>query len=265
MATPSSLNSVLTDVTLLGNASYQFWTQNDAEYFAQSHVLDLVSNVWNFSSDYLSNNSILSHGPHGIVTTGLFYMANVTLTGVTYPFNLTLFLNSTTAQGNDRVNFTAVLGTAGSTQSYAYDYVVFNSIAPGGTPVLGPAEYSANGFGYNPVGLPDDFELVLGGPGGGSQVNLLDSDATLSLRYALSPGVYAAVPSALSFGGDSGESASGVNVEWTNGSAGPVRYALDWPVDSVGIVERVRPSGRGDGPGDGAAYRRVRFRSGRRE
>lgn len=218
------LNAVLTNVTLLGNSSYQFWTQSVALYFAQSHVLYLLSNVWNFSSDLLTPNTISSHGPNGKLVGDVFYMSVVRFTGVTYPFNLTLFLNSTVLNASDAVNFAAVVSTGSATISDRFDYVVFNSTL-GGVGVAGPAGYTANGFRYNPVGRTDDFEFVLGGPGGGSQVNLFEAQATLSLRYwNVSTGAYQPVPSALSYGSDSGESASGANIEWTNGSAGP--YAL---------------------------------------
>jgi thermopsin len=229
------LNAALTNVTLLGNDSFQFWTQNVAVYDAHSAQLDLVSNVWNFSSNFFSNNSIVNHGPDGRVTNGKFYEANVTLTDVSAPFNLTLFLNSTTLTGNDAVDFSDVLVTASGTHSYPFDFVEFNSTRVGGIPVSGPAGYSANGFTYNPVGLPDDFEFVLGGPGGGSQVNLLESDATMSLRYASAAGPYLVVPSALSYGGDAGESASGTNIEWTSGAAGPYAVVSTGPSILTGL------------------------------
>ncbi|EQD43742.1 Peptidase A5, thermopsin, partial [mine drainage metagenome] len=40
------LNAVLQNVTLLGNATYSFWTQNVAEYSTYAHQLTLLDNVW---------------------------------------------------------------------------------------------------------------------------------------------------------------------------------------------------------------------------
>jgi thermopsin len=230
------LNAVLADTSVAGNSSYQFWTQNVAVYYATSHLLYLVSNVWNFSSEYFANNTILSHGPHGNVSPGRFYWSEMLVSGVSYPFNITLYLNSTVFQSkDDAVNFSAVLGTPGATRVYPFDDVVFNSTGAGGPGVSGPAAYRADGRSYNPLGLADDFELVVGGPGGGSQVNLFDTHANLTLQYAQSPAVYASVPSAYSYGGDSGESSSGANVEWTNGSVGPVATMSTGPSILAGL------------------------------
>ncbi|MCI4372831.1 MAG: thermopsin family protease, partial [Thermoplasmata archaeon] len=237
------LNAALTNVTILGNSSYQFWTQSIAVYFPHLHQLDLESNVWNFSSDFLSNNSILGHGLNGKLIPGRFYMSQTNLTDVTSPFNLTLFLNSTSLAGNDGVNFSAVLRSSGVTHSYPFDFVTFNSVAAGVPMLVGPTNFTANGFAYNPIGLPDDFEFVIAGPGGGSQVDLFGAQASMSLRYAILPGVYETVPSALSYGGDSGESSTGVNVEWTTGSSGPYALLSTGPSILTGLWNASGPPG----------------------
>ncbi|MCI4365241.1 MAG: thermopsin family protease [Thermoplasmata archaeon] len=238
------LNAVLTNVTLFGNASYHFWTQNVVIYYAQSHVLYLVSNVWNFSGPLFSANALSSHGPNGTLIGTSLYASETKLTGITYPFDMALFLNSTVVTGRDAINFTVDLNAGAGPTRYTYDYVVFNSTVLGGPSVTGPAGYSANGFRYNPLGLTDDFEFILGGPGGGSQVNLFAAQATMALRFWNgSVAGYQSVPSALSYGGDSGETSSGANVEWEPSTGGPYAQISTGPSVLSGLWNASGPSG----------------------
>jgi thermopsin len=245
----AQLNGVLVNVSLLGQPHYDFWTQDVALYYAQSHVLYLVSNVWNFSSRYFSPNAIYGHGPNGRVVGTSYYASEMKIPGVTYPFDLTLTLTSTTAatpSGTvDEVEFSAIL-TQGviTTPYYNFDFVEFNSVGSGGSGVSSPANYEANGFAYNALGLPDDFEFILGGPGGGSQVNFFQAQAEMVLLFLNSTTqTYQSVPSALSFGGDSGESSSGANIEWTSSTQGPFAVVAEGPSVLMGLWNAGGPSG----------------------
>jgi thermopsin len=221
----AQLNAVLTNVSILGNTSYQFWTQNVVVYYAQSHLLYLIVNVWNFSSLFLSPNAISSYGNVSMLSSSLFAF-ETEVPNVIYPFNVSLYLNSTVRLGDDAVDFTAVLGSGIFTRALPFDYVIFNS---NGT-AASPAPFAADGFDFNPLGLTDDFEFVLGGPGGGSQVNLVEAQATMSLDFwNATSASYESVPSALSYGGDSGETSSGANVEWTEGASGPLAQISTGP------------------------------------
>jgi thermopsin len=222
------LNAVVTNVTLFGSTSvpgtgvpYQFWTQNVVEYYPSAGLMILVSNVWNFTGGPLSSNTFFSHAARGIqVGTAFYYDEQMVPSPVSYPFNLTLYENSTVNAGRDAIDFAAHLTNQFGSASYPFDSVTFNSIATGGSPVTFPANYSANGFGYNPVGLPNDFELVVGGPGSGSQATLFDADANLGLAYWDGSG-YVSVPSAFSYGGETGETVTGANVAWSDAAGGP--------------------------------------------
>jgi len=101
---------------------------------------------------------------------------------------------------------------------------VFDSTVPGGPKLHSPAPYTANGFSYNAQGLTNDFELILGGPGGGSQADLGPTSATLGLAY-LTHGGYRAVPTAYNDGGETGETVTGATVAWASDSAGPAGVA----------------------------------------
>jgi thermopsin len=215
------LNAVTTDVSLFGGSNYSFWTQNVVEYLAQSHTMYIVSNVWNFSGGPLSTNVFFAHGANGTqVGTEFYYAFYQVPTPVTYPFNLTLWMNNSVLSGRNAVNFTVALTQGGVTSIYPYDYVIFNSTIGGGLPAP-VSEYTANGYTYNPIGLTDDFEVILGGPGGGSQADLYAADANMSLQYwNATSASYRAIPSAYSYGGETGETVTGAYVGWQNDTGG---------------------------------------------
>ncbi len=222
------LNAVLTKVVLFGQSGYEFWTQNVMEYYPSAHRLYLITNVWNFSSpagEFSLGNAIYAHGANG-TNFGEVYEAAVGFTGISYPFDLSLYLNSTLVGGRDAVYFTGVLHGPGESIDAPFDYVVFNSIGTGGIRPSTPAVYAANGTGYDPLGLTNDFELDFGGPGDGSQATLVAGDATLGLAYwdpAAHGGLggYEAVPSAYNYGGETGETSTGATVTWSNAPGGP--------------------------------------------
>ncbi|MCI4373276.1 MAG: thermopsin family protease [Thermoplasmata archaeon] len=215
------LNAVSTDVSLFGTNNYSFWTQNVVEYEAQAHELILVTNVWNFSGNSLSANVFYAHGPYGFqVGTTFYYSEEVVPFPVTYPFNLALWMNNSVISGRNAVNFTVALTDSGVTTVYPYDYVIFNSTTLTSGPAA-PSNYTANGYQYNAFGLTNDFEVILGGPGGGSQANLYAADANFTLQYwNTSTSSYQTVPSAFSYGGETGETVTGAYVGWQNDSQG---------------------------------------------
>jgi thermopsin len=231
------LNAVTTDVSLFGTTNYSFWTQNVVEYLAQTHELILVTNVWNFSGPALSTNAIYAHGPYGQqVGTTFYYAEEIVPTPVTYPFGLSLWMNNSVIQGRNAVNFSVALNESGVTTSYPYDYVIFNSTTLTSGPAP-PSNYTANGYQYNAFGLTNDFEVILGGPGGGSQANLYAADANFTLQYWNTTSLsYRAVPSAFSYGGETGETVTGAYVGWENASNGaPVGVVRTGPAMLVGL------------------------------
>ncbi len=221
------LNAVLTNVTLFGKPGYSYWTQNVVTYDPATDFMNLVTNVWNFSGGALNGSAFYKLGPHGALVGTSYYYATIPISKlIAYPFDLALYLNSTILDGRDAVNFSVTIsgpGVPGAAERAAYpsyDYVIFNSLAKGEPALTVPSNYTADGFRYNPVGITDDFELVLGGPGGGSQADLFAADAALALEY-LANGTYEAVPSAFNYGGETGETVTGANVNWESGAGGP--------------------------------------------
>lgn len=241
------LNAVTTDVSLFGTTNYSFWTQNVVEYLAQTHELIFITNVWNFSGPSLSANVFYAHGPYGTqVGTTFYYALYVVPTPVTYPFGLSLWMNNSVVSGRNAVNFTVALNESGVTTSYPYDYVIFNSTTTTSGPAP-PSSYTANGYQLNPIGLTDDFEVILGGPGGGSQANLFAADATFTLQYwNTSTSSYHAVPSAYSYGGETGETVTGAYVGWQNGTNGaPVGVVRTGPAILHGLWNATGAPGLG--------------------
>jgi thermopsin len=225
------MNAVLTSVTVLGTPGYQYWTQDVVTYFPATGFMLLVTNVWNFSSPSASMTpgTIYAHGPYGssdYSTLGYYFASYQIPHAVSYPFNVMLSMSSLVSGGRNEVSFSAsLMSTAHPSDDFDmnnYDYVVFNSIAPQNpVPVTQPSNYTASGSGYNRVGLWDDFELVICGPGGGSQVDLSTADATLGLAYNAGHGLYLAVPSAYNYGSDTGETSTGANIAWNAGFPTP--------------------------------------------
>jgi thermopsin len=208
------LNSVLNNVTLFGTTGYQFWTQNVIEYSVYSQQLFFVSNIWNFSGGAFNANTLYQHGPNGTVAAPELYYATGGPITIAYPFTLHLYLNSTLESGRDAVYFNFTLNNSAEYLAGSYDYAIFNSTVIGGPATIAPA-YVANGFSYNAFGLPDDFEMTLGGPGGGSNFDTLESDAYFGLEYwNATTGAYETVPSAYGYGSETGETAIGADVLW---------------------------------------------------
>ena len=220
------LNSVLQNVTLFGTTGYQFWTQNVIEYSTYSHQIFFVSNIWNFSSndsnlDTITPNIFYQIGPNATVAAPEYYYSLGGPITISYPFNLELYLNSTLIDGRDAVFFNFSLSNTlyGGTQSYSgsYDHAIFNSTVAGGPAAPAPA-YVASGDTYTKLGLPADFEMVMGGPGGGSNFDILAADAYFGLQYWNSTtDSYQVVPSAYDFGSETGETSYGGYMLWGTG------------------------------------------------
>jgi Thermopsin len=135
------------------------------------------------------------------------------------------------------------------------DDVFFNSLAPGatqGVPLYGPcptypvgcttsnarigsATIQANGTGYDPVGLTNDFEFDYGiGSDDGATNNIVYQDGAVGVNYCQNANAaqganggikcssYSATPAAVDYGGETGETSTGEMAYWApQGTAGP--------------------------------------------
>jgi thermopsin len=216
-------NAVLINITISGNHTFQYWTQNTIYYNEILGYGTLISDTWNWSTptSLVPPSSILAHGPYGSIQPGdALYFTVGPAFPLTYPFSITFTsqsLKNTTKGGEEELSYSTLI-TRGGTTLYNFanwDYVVFNSTGKASAPITTPSNFTANGFSYNPVGITDDFELDAGGPGGGSQVDLLSADATFTLDYLnATSSTMESIPAAYNYGGETGETLTGGSVSW---------------------------------------------------
>jgi thermopsin len=263
----TQLNTVLYNVTLLGNSSYQFWTQNVIEYSARSNLLQFLDNIWNFSSPAvaLSNNFLLSHSPNGTQVGTTFYYGLGPALNITMPFTLDLYNNASitdvTVQNATNVSVTlpydelwynySVWKSGAWVAGGSYDWAIFNSQnVSNSTPTIPAPQFQVNGADLTGTGfIPDDAELVLCGPGGGSTTSFDTLNATEDLWWwNSSAGAYQDVPSAYNFGSETGETAQGI-ATWYDGTdtvhldAGPTLPTPLWGMSPTAAPGYVTISG----------------------
>jgi thermopsin len=207
------LNTVLTNVDVLGNVSNDYWIQNVPFYSVSSQTLSFENNIWNFSSPaiYMGYNAIYS-GRGSIVGNGEVYIAAGPSYHIPMPFTVNVYNNATVVNDRPTVYFNYSVTYSGGTISGSYDQVEFNSSA---TPPTSPAPmptFQINGQQVDPTGfLLNDAEIMLGGPGGGSTTTIFNIDGSMGL-WLLPNGTatYQAVPAAYDFGTDTGETSEGI-------------------------------------------------------
>ena len=214
------LNSVDVNVTVFGNDSNQFWTQNFVSYTPSSGELAFGDNVWNFSnpSGYLSPNVFYAYGPNGSLYAPIFYYAIGPTFTIHYPFSITFYNNATVLDDRPAVFFNYTLSNATMSVSGSYDYVIFNSSVgtpTGPTPALG---FEVDGYGYDPIGLPNDIELDVVGNDDGDTTTFYAMQAALEIEFWNdSAAGYQPLPSAVDAGAETGETSDGVAVWYESG------------------------------------------------
>ena len=211
------LNAVLNNVTLNGNSSYVYWTQDVALYTPSTNSIQFIDNIWNFSGPNIGSGALVNG--NGTNAYYYYYDETAALT-ISAPFTVKLYLSTATIDGNTEVSFSyKLLSTGGTTQS-TYDQVQFNSTA--GTPVgynAPNAHFLISGNHLTPMGTLNDAELIIGGPGGGSTASFYSFNGNMSLQYYTTNAKTVNVPSAYDFGGDTGETSEGLAFAWTGANA----------------------------------------------
>jgi thermopsin len=239
------MNTVLTNVTIAGKSTYQFWTQNFVSYTPSSGWLAFGDNVWNFStlSGYFPTSSLYAYGPNGSLFAPIFYYAVGPSFTIHYPFTITFYNNATLINGRSAVYFNYTLSNATMSRSGSFDFVIFNSVTP---TYPGPApapEFQVNGKFYDPIGLINDIELDVVGNDDGDTTVFTAVNATLSIAaWNTSKDQFVPAQSAYNCGDDTGETSTGLAVFWNGTGAvaqmrpGPSFIAGLWNVSSaVGV------------------------------
>ena len=198
-------NTVLTNVTVGGMSNGVYWTQNVA--LLNSTSLTFIDNIWNFTSAgaTLGSSGIYSGNGHAVN----FYYYVAPAIPISYPLKLSFYNNATVYNNHPAMFFNySYRISGGPLVSGSYDRVLFNSSVTPLTPV-----FEVNGTSPNPAGLLYDSELTFGGPGGGSNAMIQNLSGQISISY-LSGGTYHSIPSAYSYGSDTGETSEGMATYW---------------------------------------------------
>ena len=226
------LNSVVNGVTIFGNSSYEFWSQNYIGYTVSTHQLTFGDEVWNFSSPsgLFPQNSIYNFSVNGTFADFPFlYQGYGPTYTIAYPFALTLYLNTSTLGDRPALYFNYTLSNATFRQSASYDYLVFNSTVGTPSQAAPVPYYQADGYGYDPIGLINDMEIDILGNDDGDMTSFTAADATVSLDYwNASAGAMENVPSAFNAGQETGENAVGLLV-YSSGGTNPFAIVHSGP------------------------------------
>ncbi len=198
-------NTVMSNVTVGGTTNGVYWTQNVA--LINSTSLTFIDNIWNFSSSGASLNSNTIYSGNGIAS-NFYYDIGPTIP-ISYPLKLSFYNNASVFDNRPAVffNYTYSVG-GGPLVSGSYDTVLFNSSI---TPIA-PA-FEVNGSSSTPAGLLYDSELIFGGPGGGTNAMIQNLSGQATIYYLNGSG-YSPVPSAYSYGTDTGETSAGISTYW---------------------------------------------------
>jgi hypothetical protein len=226
------LNTVATNMSIPGSDQGFFWTQNVVNF--NDSGIHFVDDTFNLTSATQSpfviqpgtiysgcNNN--SAGVQTILENygGVFQCVGGTipLSPASYPVTVQLYNNATVnAQKRTQVAYGYRITEAGLGEVFTgvSDVVVFNSPgAPHHAPANRPG-FSIDGFSGAPAGLFRDAEIDLVGDIGGDNAVFRSLMGTVNLYYSnASSGGFRSVPSAYNFGGDTGETSTGIADYWT--------------------------------------------------
>ena len=220
LSTNSSGSNLMTfqlnDVIVFGNgaSSYSYWIQDVAfvgsTFNGSTPSVQFIDNVWNFSSSTASMYATSISGNGTVSTsggTGYYYdFANSNLPGndifTTFPITIQLKVVAYMSGIYPAVEFEYNDGYGWIT----YDNVIF----PFATSLAYYDRFVVDGYTYNPYGTFYDAELIMGGPGGGSQTVDESSGVELQLEY-WNGNNYQQITNAYDFGSDTAEGISNVS------------------------------------------------------
>jgi hypothetical protein len=226
------LNTVATKISIPGSDKGFFWTQNVVDWNDTGiHFVDDTFNLTSATQNpfYIAPGTIYSGcnndsaGVNVILYTygGVFQCVGGTIpvSAASYPVTLQLYNNATVnAQNRTQVayGFRIVETGTGTVYTGVSDTVVFNNpAAPGVAPSSKPG-FTVDGFTGAPAGLFRDAEIVLVGDIGGDNSAFRSVNGTVQLEYSnATSGGFRSVPSAYNWGGNTGETSTGIADFWT--------------------------------------------------
>jgi thermopsin len=251
------LNAVTNETTVLGSATYSFWTQNVMYWNLVPGAVTFLDNIWNFSSPAISLAPGTLYSYNGTPVYPEFYYCFGPTIPITMPVTVHLYLNSsitnntTTGYGYTTIRFgyDIVNANTGITEaSGIYDTVEFTSTTPIGSVPFSP--FLVDGSQVTPTGyLLYESEIMIGGPGGGTTTSVYGISASESLQYWNNTlGAYANAPSAWNIGTDTGETSEGIAETYSSPgtvllSAGPSIPMPFWNATPGGNIGQASFSG----------------------
>ncbi len=201
------LNAVLE----LNNGQY-YWLQNVLLINNTGEYYEFADNIWNFTSEnsYSSNILILSNSyisgnlisGNGIVSNyGLnsFYAYETNYSNLQYPLNVYLIINVTQNNSYPEIQF----GYSFDGQNIIWYDNVTLLIPSNGNIIISPYFTSSNNI--------EDLELVIGGPGYGTCIDINNISGYLGLYYLYNNQYLTPDPSIFNFGIDTAEYSSNIN------------------------------------------------------
>jgi len=231
-----TLNDTVSGVTLQLNVELvaegsngleqDYWVQNSPDFVTSVDQVSYNDNLWNNTdpNGLLSNETVTSPNGPSVFPTGSnqsqaqYYYAYGT-NNYTYasPFDFKLLLNESVLPDKGvllNVGTEVLLnGSAGATAVDWFDNITVSD------PGVQKAYFYVDGNDSTPIGSYYDAELVFCGEGNLEETNFTQMSSTLGLYY-LNDTQFVPFPSYYSFGGDTGETAYNLHVNYLgNGTA----------------------------------------------
>ncbi len=230
------LNTVATNITMPGVNNQGFlWAQNVVNW--NDTGIHFVQDTWNdsigsgFRFQYNSIYSACGQSTAGVnhilyVYGGVLQcvQGSVPVSPASYPVTIQLYNNaSVNAQNRTTLTYGYRVSEAGTNTVYTgiASQVVFNNTdgaswqAPPAPPYT--PGFTVDGFQTAPYGLTRDSEIVMVGDIGGDNAVFRSMNASVNLQYSnATVGGWQNVPSAYDFGGDTGETSTGLAATWAS-------------------------------------------------
>jgi Thermopsin len=196
-----------------GNKPYVYWVQDVAQLNTLTNTIYILDNIWNSSANpsAMSGSAISGNGQVAAFGSDFYYYDRSSAfspgnaVNLAYPAVVEFRVNSSVdASRQPTVTFEYSDGYGWQ----KYDSVVFTAVHQ----LTSLSGFVVNGYSYNPSGFYDS-ELILGGPGGGTQTTDVQSDVRLQLEYWNGHN-YQVVTNAYNFGSDTAEGISNAVSQW---------------------------------------------------
>ncbi|MCI4345674.1 MAG: thermopsin family protease [Thermoplasmata archaeon] len=233
-----------------GSSEFFYWVQDVAFIDTSSNSVSFENNIWNMSAP---GNSIAAGSitGNGSIFGGAVYIAGASgaLPGnnvaLTYPASVVL-----------RVFSIVVSGTPEAVFDYndGYGWVTYDVASFVFTNAVSSARYTVDGTTTTPIGLFENSELTLGGPGNGDGTTATAANLSMSLSYNNGHNLQEVV-NAYNFGSDTAEAINGIvearATDATNGSlsahvthgGGSLANLYDRSYSAIVNISSPQPSG----------------------